>query len=338
MSNSKELPGDTLFRMITGFRNTQTLYVVAKLGVADLLINGPVDSSTLAQKLNVHPRSLFRVMRALAGQGVFTQDRSNCFGLTSIGQLLRTDNPHTLRYAAIEFGEENYRAAGELLYTVKTGETAFDHVYGMGRWDFLGKNPEASKTCNLFMASSQARFPNPFEFYNFKDRHLIVDVGGGRGHVIAGIMKLNSNLKGILFDLPQGVAEARSFLTSEGIDQRCQIVTGSFFDSVPAGGDLYLLSRILHDWQDQEAKLILDNCRKAIRDDGILLLRENVIPEGDTPHAGKQLDISMLYMVGGAERTEEEWSRLLQDSRFKLNRIIKTGQPFDLIEARPLHR
>lgn len=336
MPNSKESPGDILFRKITGFRDTQTLYVVAKLGVADLLVNGPLDSSVLAQKLKVHHRSLFRVMRALAGQGIFTQDRSDRFGLTPISQLLRTDNPQTLRYAAMEYGEENYRAAGELLHTVKTGETAFNHLYGMGRWDFLGKNPEASRTCNLFMAFSQARFPNPFELYNFEDRHLIVDVGGGQGHVIASILKSYPELKGVLFDLPQGVAEAASFLRNEGVDGRCQIVTGSFFDSVPSGGDLYLLSRILHDWQDHEAKLILDNCRKAISERGILLLRENIIPEEDTPHMGKQLDVSMLYMVGGAERTEDEWSRLLGDSRFELSRTIRTGQPFDLIEAKPL--
>lgn len=146
MSDSTaESASDALFRMAVGFRGTQALYVVAKLGVADLLIDGPEESSVLAQKLGVHPRSLFRVMRALAGEGVFTQDSSNKFGLTPMSQLLRTDNPHTLRYSAIYFGEEAYHAAGELLHTVKTGETAFNHIYGKGHFDYLGENPKLAR-------------------------------------------------------------------------------------------------------------------------------------------------------------------------------------------------
>ena len=332
---SNESPGDVLFRMVFGLRNSQAVYVVAKLGVADLLINRPLTSDDLAPKLGVHSGSLFRVLRALAAQGVFTQDSSDKFGLTPISQLLRTDNPHTLRYAAIYSGEEYYRAAGELLHTVRTGETAFDHIYGKGHFEYMGENPDAAKTFNLYMATSQARFGNPFQYYKFKKGSLIVDVGGGQGHLIAEIIRTDPSLRGVLYDLPQGVADAAVYLKDQGVEQHCQIITGSFFDSIPPGGDVYLLSRILHDWPNAKASEILKNCRKSIRDDGILLVREHVIPEGDAPSVGKQLDLTMLIMLGGAERTEKEWRELLQESGFTLTRIVKTGQSFDLIEAKP---
>ena len=336
MSQSvSETPADVLFRMIGGLRNSQAIYVVAQLGVADLLANGVFTSDDLAAKLGVHARSLFRVMRALAAQGVFKQDSSDRFGLTPISELLRTDNPHTLRYMAIFTGEEYYRAAGDLLYTVKTGEVAFNHIYGKGHFEFLGENPESAKIFNQYMATSQSRFGSPFESYDFTGRTLVVDVGGGQGHVIAPIIKSSPGINGIVYDLPQGITDTRAFLEAQGIDQRCKIVAGSFFDSVPSGGDVYLLSRILHDWPDDKARLILENCHKSIRENGVLLLREHVIPEADAPSFGKQLDLTMLFMLGGAERTEKEWRKLLQDSGFALSRIIKTGQSFDLIEAKP---
>ena len=323
--------------MSVGCRNNQLLYVAAKLGIADLLISGPQDCSAIARKLDVHAGSLFRVMRALAAQGIFTQeDSSNKFGLSPVSQLLRSDSPETFRYVAIFQGEEFYRAAGELLYTVKTGETAFDHIYGKGHFDYLGENPEASNTFNHAMAWLSGRFGNPLEEYQFKDGSLVVDVGGGRGGLISSVLRSNPGLNGMLYDLPQGVAEAEAHLKSEEVADRCRIVTGSFFDSIPTGGDVYIMSRVLHDWPDEKAKLILENCRNAIDEDGTLLIREAIIPEGNTPSVGKQTDITMLFMLGGAERTEDEWRRLLQDSKFRLNRVIKTGQPFDLIEASPV--
>ncbi len=304
-------PSDVLFRMAVGCRNNQMIYVVAKLGIADLLVNRPVASSELASKLGVHARSLYRVMRALAAQGVFTQDSSNRFGLTPMSELLRSDNPATMRHVAIFFGEEYYRAAGELLHTVKTGETAFDHVYGKGHFDY------------------------PLEKYGFKDGDVVVDVGGGRGGLIAHILRSNPSLKGILYDLPQGVAEAAARLKSEGVADRCRIVTGSFFDSIPSGGDVYVMSRVLHDWRDEKAAIILANCHEAMANRGTLLVRDAVIPEGDTPHQGKQTDITMLFEVGGVERTEAEWRILLQQAKFVPGRVITTGQAFDLIEAKP---
>ncbi len=321
--------------MAAGFRGTQALYVVAKLGVADHLVSGPRPAEEVAAKVGADPRALFRVMRALASQGVFTQDLTDRFGLTPISKLLCTDDPESMRYVAISMGEENYTAAGDLLHTVKTGETAFDYRYGKGHFDWMADHPEASKTFNMFMAQSTRRYGRPLESYKLNERHLIVDVGGGRGTLLAHILKTNPKMNGILYDLPQGCAEAGPFLEAQGVADRCKIIHGSFFDSVPAGGDVYFLSRILHDWPDQKAKQILDNCRKAISNRGSLLIREAVIPEGDTPSPGKQVDLIMLYMLGGAERTEPEWRRILVESRFDLESVTKTGGPFDLIEARP---
>lgn len=321
--------------MAVGYRVTQALYVVAKLGVADHLIAGPRTAGEIGASVGVDPRSLFRVMRALAGQGVFTQDLSDRFGLTPISKLLCTDDPESMRYVAIHMGEENYTAAGHLLHTVKTGETAFNHIYGQGHFDWMSDHPEASTIFNMFMAQSTRRFGRSLEEIRLSGRDLIVDVGGGRGTFLAHILRSNPGLNGILYDLPQGCAEAGPFLEAQGVADRCKIIHGSFFDSVPSGGDVYFLSRILHDWPDPKAKQILDNCRKAISSDGSLLIREAVIPEGDTPSPGKQVDLIMLYMLGGAERTEPEWRRILADSRFDLKSVTKTGAPFDLIEARP---
>lgn len=333
--NTGNTPADVLYRMSIGFRSTQALYVIAKLGVVDLLVNGPLDSNALAQKLGVHAQALFRVMRAVAAQGVFTQDSSGKFGLTPVSQLLRSDTPDSMRYIVISYGERQYEAAGKLIHTVRTGETAFNHIYGKGLFDYLSENAEANTIFNLFMAQSHRRAGDHLESYDFGEKRLVVDVGGGQGHLIAHILRMNPRLKGVLYDLPQGVDQAPEYLQEQGVSDRCEVVSGSFFESVPAGGDVYLLSRILHDWSDEKASLILANCRRAIKSDGVVLIMDAVIPEGDVPHLGKQIDLQMLFLTGGVERTEKEWRRLLELSKFALDRVIKTGVQFDIIEARP---
>ncbi len=329
-------PANTLYRMAVGFRNTQALYVVAKLGVADLLAQRPSDSGELSQSLGVNARALFRVMRALAAQGVFTQDPSDRFGLTPISQLLRSDAPDSMRYIVISYGERQYEAAGKLIHTVRTGKTAFDHIYGKSFFDYLSGNEESNLVFNLFMAQSHRRSGEHLEFYDFSKKMLVVDVGGGQGHLITHLLRLYPHLFGILYDLPQGVSHAAKYLEEQEVNDRCQVVTGSFFDSVPKGGDVYLLSRVLHDWSDYKAGQILRSCRKAIGSAGVLLIMDAVIPEGDAPHLGKQVDLQMLFLIGGMERTEGEWRRLLEASGFALNSVTSTGTQFDVIEASPI--
>ncbi len=330
---STETPRQELFSMISGYKATQALYVAAKLGIADQLVNGSTSADQLAEKVGANPKALLRLMRHLAALGIFTQDESKKFGLTALGELLRDDNPESMRYNAIFSGEENYRATGELLHTVRTGETAFNHLYGKGHFDWLTDHPVESSTFNKAMAQSLRRLRNPVESYDFTGKHLIVDVGGGRGDLITSIIQANPTLKGVLFDLPQGSREAQSLLKTKGVADRCEIKTGSFFDSVPPGGDVYVLSRILHDWPDDKVATILANCRKAIKDDGTLLIRDNVLTDRD--EFGSQLDMTMMIMTGGQERTESEWKNLLHSTGFTLTRIHKKEGQLDLIEAKP---
>ena len=322
-----------LFRIISGCKFTQALYVAAKLSIADHIGRGPVNADDLAKKVGADPKALLRLMRHLAALGIFTQDESKGFGLTTLGELLREDNPESMKYGAIYAGEENYRATGDLLHSVRTGETAFDHLYGKGHFEWLTDHPDESSTFNKAMAQSLRVLKNPLESYDFSGKRLIVDVGGGRGDLISSIMQANPTLKGILFDLPQGAGEAQSQLSAKGVADRCQVVRGSFFNSVPEGGDVYVLSRILHDWPDDKAATILGNCRKAIRQDGTLLIRDNVLTNGD--ERGSQLDLTMMIMTGGQERTESEWRNLLHSTGFTITRILKKEGQLDLIEARP---
>lgn len=333
---SAESDRQQLLQAAHGFRLSQALYVVAKLGIADLLEDGPKTSDELAKRASAHPRALFRVLRYLASLGFFTQDRSNRFGLTSKSRPLLSRDPDSVRPMVIFVGQEQYRATGELLHTVRTGETSFDHLYGMGNFEFLGRNPEANATFNAAMASGLRQSENPLDRYDFSGRHVVVDVGGGRGDQIVSILRANPSLKGILFDLPQVAPDARTYLKASGVAERCELRTGSAFESIPPGGDAYVMSRVLHDWPDDKAALLLANCRKAISDDGILLIRDSVLPEGDAASLAKQIDVTMLIMTGGMERSEEEWRSLLRAAGFELENVRRTTSPFDLIEAKPI--
>lgn len=315
---------------------SQALYVVAKLGIPDLLRDGPKTSEELARRANAHPRSLFRVLRALAALGFFTQDASKRFGLTPKTQLLRSDIPDSVRPMVLFLGEGQYRASEELLHTVRTGETSFDHLHGMGHFEYLSRNPEASATFNAAMAAGLRQSENPLDRYDFSGRHLVVDVGGGRGDQIASILRANPKMKGILYDLPQVADDARAFLKASGVADRCELVTGSAFESIPRGADVYVMSRVLHDWPDEKAALLLVNCRKAISDDGLLLIRDGVLPDSGASPQATQMDLTMLIMTGGLERSEGEWRSLLRAAGFDLTNVRRTSSPFDLIEAKPV--
>ncbi len=324
-----------LLRMAWGYRSTQALYVVAKLGVADALEDGPATADEIAIRIGAHPRSLFRVMRTLAGLGVFTQDPSDRFGLTPVGDTLRTNSPDSVRHMVIMVGDQQYHVAGELLHTVRTGDTAYEYLHGMSHWEHMATDPEEAATFNAAMAEGTRRFGNPFATLDLSERRLAVDVGGGRGELLAMLLADRPNLKGLLYDLPQGVADAGPFLESKGLRNRVRIETGSMFDSVPRGGDLYVLSRVLHDWPDDRAAVILRNCRKALGDGGVLLIREVVLPPGDAPSWGKQMDLVMLFMLGGAERTEAEWRALLEPCGFAIAAVHPIRGPMSIIEAKP---
>ena len=313
-------PSTKLLEMATGFRTTQALYVVARLGVADQLAAGPKSCEELAPLVGAHEGALFRVMRALASLGVFAQDSEDRFSLNQMGSLLLKDAPNSVRAAVMFWGEEMYRVAGELLHSVKTGETAFDHVYGEGHFEYLSKHPEANETFNTMMAQMMRANPSrrSIERFDFRGRKVVVDVGGGTGALLASVLEKNPHLRGILYDLPAALETAPAYLKSRGVDRRVSIISGSAFDSVPRGGDVYTFSRVLHDHPDPVAMTILKNCRAAIPTDGVVLIGDAVVPGGNTPSPGKLVDLIMLLMTGGRERTEEDWRGLLRKGGFTL--------------------
>ena len=329
-----EPPAAVLLRLIGGYRVTQALYVVTKLGIPDRIALEPKDAESLARETGTHPQRLFRVLRALASVGVLAMDETSRFGLTDMGRLLTTDSKGSLAAPALFAGEEAYRAWGDLLHSVRTGETAFDHVYGMGHFDYLGQHPEASALFNRLMASSVGWEGDPLAGYDLERHHVLVDVGGGKGVLIAQALRSFPRLEGILFDQSSALTEAPEVLRAAGVAERCRIIAGSAFDGVPPGGDVYVMSRILHDWPDEKAARLLANCRKVMAPGAVLLLVDGVLPEGVPPPSRAWLDLVMLAVTGGRERTEKEWRGLLREAGFELTgfRPVRANQ--DLIEAR----
>jgi hypothetical protein len=325
----------TLLRLIGGYRVTQAIYVVTKLGIPDSLAASPKDAATLATQVGAHPDHLFRVLRALTTVGVLTMDDRERFSLTDVGLLLRKLPGGSMADPAIFAGEEPYRAWGDLFYSVTSGETAFDHAYGMGHFDYLASHPDPSATFNRLMAWSVGVAGDPLEGFDLSPYKLMVDVGGGKGALLASALRAHPGLRGILFDRAAAVEEAPSLLQQLGVADRCEIRTGSAFEEVPSGGDVYVMSRVLHDWPDEKALLMLANCRKAMSKGGVLLLVEGVLPSAAASPARAWLDLVMMVMTGGRERTESEWRALLGKAGFSMDGVRSTGRPTqDLIESR----
>jgi hypothetical protein len=325
-------------QMINGYWNSQMICVAAKLGIADLVADGPKSSAELAKITGTHAPTLYRLLRALASLGVFAEDDRGRFGLTPLAEPLRTGVPDSLRdWAVFAADVETWRSWEQLLYSVTTGEAAFEHVWGMPNWEYRAHKPEANAIFNAAMISASSRRIGPvMAAYDFSGIRTIVDVGGGHGAFIAAILSAYPTMRGILFDLPHVVAGAEPMLKAAAIASRCEIIGGSFLEAAPGGGDAYLLSKVIHDWGDERAAAILRNCRQVMAVHSRLLLVEAVIPPGNTPHPGKLSDINMLVVnTGGRERTEAEFRALLKAAGFTLARIIPTQGESSVIEGMP---
>jgi len=292
-------PIRALQTMITGYRTTQMTSVVAKLGIADLLKDGPKGVEELAQVTNTHAPFLYRLLRAVASLGIFAEDDQRRFGLTALAEPLRSDVPGSLRAIAVFAGELwRWQAWGHLLQSVQTGKTASHHAYRMEWFDYLAQHPDAGAVFDAVMATSE-RHHAVVAAYDFSKIATLVDVGGGKGMLPTTILQANPQLHGVLCDTPQVTARADELLKEAGVADRCEIVEGDFFAELPRGGDAYLLSLILHDWEDEQAIKLLESCHSAMNVQGKLLLVEQVVPSGNHPSMSKLLDVTMMLETGG---------------------------------------
>jgi len=327
-----------MLQIISGFWISRGVYVIAKLGIPDLLKSGPKSAEELAEATKMHAPSLFRILRALASVGVLNSANGGRFAQTPVSETLVTDAPGSLRWFAVsELGQEHYPAWGNLMHSVKTGEIAFDNFFGVDIWKYFQQNPEDAAVFNDSMSSVTAATNEAIlSLYDFSNFGTVVDVGGGHGGLITSILKRNPKVKGVLFDAPEVIEGARPKLEATGLAERCETVAGDFFKSVPAGGDAYVMKWIIHDWDDEKSITILRNCRSRMRANGRLILVDCVVPESDEPHFSKFIDLNMLVMTGGKERTAKEFEQLLGAAGFKLLRIIPTELPTSIVEAEPL--
>jgi SAM-dependent methyltransferase len=301
----------------------QSIYVIAKLGVPDELGAGPVQIDELANRVGAHPDALYRFCRAMAALELFEEHEGRRFGLTEGGELLKTGAPGGLRHFAIVNGGESFRAWADVEYSVRTGKPAFELVFGVNHFDYLAAHPEASASFNAMAGPGTA--PAVLDECDFSAATLIVDVGGSTGATISSVLQRYPQARGVLQDLPQAVADAGELLGREGVSDRCRVVAGSFFDSVPSGGDVYILSRVLHDWPDSDARRILAKVREAMRPDGRLVVADQVIPPGPGFHPGKLADLQMLVILGGRERSLDELRELLASSGFAVSQVHLPG-------------
>jgi SAM-dependent methyltransferase len=321
--------------LLDGHRSTALLYVAAKLGLADLLANGPRSSAELAQVLGAHAPSLHRILRGLAALGVCSEEHDGRFGLTGLGKHLQASARGSLRSLAILSGEERAAAWGGLVHSAMTGETAFNRVFGMSEWEHRERHPELNECFNESLTESTARTAGAIlRAYDFAAFHTIADVGGGHGALLAAILEAHPSVTGILFDQPHVVAGAGPCLEAAGVHARCQIVGGDLFDRIPDGADLHILKSIIHDWDDEHALAILRNCHKALKESGKVLLVEQLLPaRAEQDPDAILLDVQMLALTGGQERSKAEYRALLAAAGFRLTRVIPTWSRFRVIEG-----
>ncbi|MFQ5914332.1 MAG: methyltransferase [Nitrospinota bacterium] len=328
-------PPTALLQMVTGYWVSQAISVAAKLGIADLLKNGSRRFEELAEATGTHGPSLYRLLRALASVGVFSEVGDGRFEPTPLAEYLRSDIPGSLRSLAIGWCEKwAWEPWGKLLYSVKTGQASFNHVFGMGLFEYLTRHSEAASLYNEALTGYTAQIaPAVVAAYDFSQFGTIVDVGGGEGILLAAILKAQPTLNGVHFDLPHVAESAGQYLKAAGLSARCKVVSGDFFEGVPKGDDAYILSNILHEFDDTLSTTILKNIHRVMSKKGKVLIVEPVIPIGNAPHPGKWRDLHMLVRLGGLERTESQFRTLLGQAGFELATVISTDSPTCLIEG-----
>ena len=325
-----------LQRLIQGFQVTQCIHVAAKLGIADLLKDGTCTSEELAQATGTYAPSLYRVLRVLTAVHLLAEEESHAFALTPLGAYLQTGVSGSMHDTVLCYCDTPvWRAWGDLLYSTETGKTGYEHVLGLSLFDYNQQHPEHGTLFNNMMTEwTAAVAPSVAEAYDFSNVGTLVDVGGGHGQMLASILRAYPTLQGVLFDQPHVVAGAPTLLESADVGDRCEVVGGDFFTAVPAGHEAYLLSRVVHDWEDTEAIAILSRCHAAMRPGGRILLVERVIISGSAPQVlVLESDVQMLVLARGKERTDAEYGAMLSAAGFEVTRLIAVLSPFYVIEA-----
>jgi O-methyltransferase domain/Dimerisation domain len=334
--NGVSSPPATLGQMLAGYQVTQLIYVAAKLGLADILADTPKSGAELASIVGADLSVLQRLLRALTCIGVFEQIEEGSFGLTAVGGYLRTDAPGSLRAVAIFSGEDwVQRAWGGLLHATQTGELAFDHALGMSFDQYVARNPSVSDGLDQRAAGNTAQVAEAIAAsYDFSDVRRAVDVGGSYGTLTAAILRTNAHLTGIVYDRPSVDQGARQYLAGAGCGDRCTFVAGDFFETVPSGGDVYILKSVIHDWDDARSLAILRNVRQAMANTARLLLVERLMPADGSPSFElATYDVMMMVLSNGCERTEAGYRALLATAGFTFKRVVPTPTVFSIIEA-----
>ena len=335
-TSGADTPATRLRDLIAGFVLSRAIYAAASFEVADLVAKSPTDAQTLARERGADANALYRVLRALASVGVFTEDANGKFSNTPMSELLRSDVPGSLRALSLMYGDDDVWAAwGLMLHSVRTGDAGMNQVVGMHAFDHYARHPEKAKVFDQAMVSSSSLVNRALtEAYDFSRFGRIVDVAGGYGSTLCAVLNAAPNLRGVLFDMPHVIEGAKARVAAQGFANRCEFAAGNMFESVPAGADAYFMKHILHDWDDAACGKILAAIRKAIPPDGRLLVSEKVILPGASGYYGKITDLVMLvHNQGGRERTEAEYRELFARAGFKLTRIVPTFADHSLLES-----
>jgi hypothetical protein len=323
------------FQLMTGHIVASAVNIAARLGLPDRLAAGPRTADDLARETGVHGEALYRLMRALASVGMFEEQSDHTFALTPVGAAL-CEGP-VRRMALWIAGEFNFRVYANAMHSVQTSESAVMKTAGVdGPFAAFARDPELSQVFNDAMTGFSAFVvPAVLEAYDFTGIGTLVDVAGGHGALLSEILKKYPEMRGVVMDLDHVVAGATPYIASQGLADRATAVAGDFFKAVPPGGDAYIMKHIIHDWYDDKAAVILSNIRKVLPKDGRVILVESVIPAGNEPGMGKVMDLEMLVMAGGKERSEQEFRSLFERSGLTLTRIVPTKAPLSVVEARP---
>ena len=328
-----------MLNLINGFHVARALYVAARLELADRAKGGASSCKELAALTGTDAPSLYRVMRVLVSAGVFEMDEHGRISLNPLAETLLQDAPVPLRgWAISQIGDDPYRAWGDLMHSVRTGGVAFDHAFGSDCWTWRAQHPATAKDFDEGMASFVSTHNEALiHSYPFGEFGKIIDVGGGDGMLLSTLLTAHPAMQGVLFEQPRVIEKATQRMAANGLAARCAVVAGDMFESVPAGGDAYILSRVLHDWNDERAIAILRNCRRSMAPGGKVLLVERIIPARiENSEAMRVLvvsDLHMMVMNGGRERTEAQYRELFAAAGLNLTRVISTGGAMSVIEG-----